>query len=62
MINNFNCLIIYETYIMKINKYVENDVQKTACERLKSIKYLEENKINKLFGELIKILIIYKTL
>ena len=52
--NNFNCLIIYETYIDIINKFVENDFQKRSRECSKSSKYFEENKINKLFEELIK--------
>ena len=54
--NKFNCLIIYETYIDIINKVVENDFQKRSRECSKASKYFEENKINKLFEELIKIL------
>ena len=52
--NKFNCLIIYETYINIINKFVENDFQKRSREKSKASKYFEENKINKLFEELIK--------
>jgi hypothetical protein len=52
--NKFNCLIIYETYIDIINKVVENVFRKRSREYSKDSKYFEENKINKLFEELIK--------